>query len=470
MKRLSLLLLMALVLACAAARGEESARSIAAYLYPDARILAEAADGDMSAFILETGQARTLLVLSGNRVLTDNRDALVPSLPLPALHVSGSTVSWQYDLDTDEGFHTLRCVSEYDGEAFGYVAQVEEWGDETQTVWYDGGCLHVQRGGVHALLPREDLYRNRYLAGFDASTYPRLGSAPDAAFYQAALDALVPGYQALEGGGVEGGFAVLCAREKQSYRTLLLLTRDGAGAWSYTQLTRLPESTSCAPGDPLTLRFLSLGDGIGCTIGRMKSGAWGLSALHVQDGTVALGESWLEASGARLWGAHAWSDATRVSWNTLPRTVTEAQVQLDPTGWGVVNNPQPGDRLHLRQRPDAASKSLGAYATGAPVRVLGTSRGWVNVAIGGRVGWMKQEYLALGDAQRSVASACRLVRLPAAEGGVVCYRDDDASVRLCTLPSGAELIVLGTAGDHWYHVLLTQDDTFALIAAQDLPQ
>lgn len=73
---------------------------------------------------------------------------------------------------------------------------------------------------------------------------------------------------------------------------------------------------------------------------------------------------------------------------------------LDRSGWAVVNNPDPTDRLHLRVEADRSSRSMGKFYNGTPVRVLRQKGDWTQVQIGfgdtARTGWMMTKYLAFG--------------------------------------------------------------------------
>lgn len=75
-----------------------------------------------------------------------------------------------------------------------------------------------------------------------------------------------------------------------------------------------------------------------------------------------------------------------------------ATPDLDQTGWAVVSNPDPADRLHLRTEADKASRSQGKFYNGTPVRVLRQRGDWTEVQIGfgttARTGWMMTKYLA----------------------------------------------------------------------------
>lgn len=82
---------------------------------------------------------------------------------------------------------------------------------------------------------------------------------------------------------------------------------------------------------------------------------------------------------------------------------------LDPTGWAVVSNPNPADRLHLRTSADKGSHSQGKFYNGTPVKVLRQSGSWTKVQLGfgatARTGWMMTKYLAFGADMDKVQDA-----------------------------------------------------------------
>jgi len=59
----------------------------------------------------------------------------------------------------------------------------------------------------------------------------------------------------------------------------------------------------------------------------------------------------------------------------------------------IVHNPNPADRLNLRAGMSAASASLGKYANGKQVVVLGVGAIWHHVAVDGKIGYMMAKYL-----------------------------------------------------------------------------
>lgn len=90
-------------------------------------------------------------------------------------------------------------------------------------------------------------------------------------------------------------------------------------------------------------------------------------------------------------------------------TLDGATPVLDQSGWAVVNNPDPADRLHLRTKASKSGDSLGKFYNGTPVQVLERKGDWTQVQIGfgnsARTGWMMTKYLAFGADMDAVQDA-----------------------------------------------------------------
>ena len=60
----------------------------------------------------------------------------------------------------------------------------------------------------------------------------------------------------------------------------------------------------------------------------------------------------------------------------------------------TISNPNPADRLNLRKTPSDKSESLGKYANGTTVEVLGIGIGWMHVRLGeNEIGYMMAKFL-----------------------------------------------------------------------------
>lgn len=138
---------------------------------------------------------------------------------------------------------------------------------------------------------------------------------------------------------------------------------------------------------------------------RREDGSWQLSwctsygpSADIHFSANAFGITYFDEDGAERMrvGALTAGDLFTVDFADLDG----AAPTLDQSGWAVVNNPDPADRLHLRTEPDKSSHSRGKFYNGTPVKVLRKSGSWTKVQIGfgptARTGWMMTKYLAFG--------------------------------------------------------------------------
>lgn len=119
--------------------------------------------------------------------------------------------------------------------------------------------------------------------------------------------------------------------------------------------------------------------------------------------------------------------------------------------YATVNNPNPKDRLNLRQKADTASTYLGKYYSGVEVWVVEeVAGGWSRVRIGSRMGYMRSEFLAFGDAGASVESAMPVYRAPEGRWNLLLEPFDESNVR-ARFYGGETLRVMGLVSG-WWHV------------------
>lgn len=169
------------------------------------------------------------------------------------------------------------------------------------------------------------------------------------------------------------GRSCIIADKADGTRVLLCGWFDGSEGWGLTESTPLPAGTEI--GIENFVDTLNLGlKGYGVSIGRRADGKWGAVGALGED-YFALGSCWV--SDGTLWwnadpaiGTTPWNDITCMDWESLPRSMDEAKAMLDSSRWATPNNPDPKDRLHLREHPDKNSRSLGKYYNGTPLRVI----------------------------------------------------------------------------------------------------
>ena len=127
---------------------------------------------------------------------------------------------------------------------------------------------------------------------------------------------------------------------------------------------------------------------------------------------------------------------------------------MDKTGWAVVNNPNPADRLHLRVSPERGATSLGKFYNGTPVRVLEERGDWVQVEIGldgNLTGWMMKKYLTFGEAMDQVQPAW-LQKFYRQESGPQLLYPSAKEENPQVLDTGSFQVV-GVVEDDWYILL-----------------
>ncbi len=122
---------------------------------------------------------------------------------------------------------------------------------------------------------------------------------------------------------------------------------------------------------------------------------------------------------------------------------------------GIVNNPNPSDRLHLRTKPNEDAQSLGKYYNGTNVILCGDMDGeWVNVSIGNLTGYMKSKYLSIGAA-KPPASAMPIMTVSNPNPAKNLHLREKQSVNATSLglyENGTKVTLIGF-NDEWAHVI-----------------
>lgn len=196
---------------------------------------------------------------------------------------------------------------------------------------------------------------------------------------------------------------------------------------------------------------------------RLSDGRWYLSwvqgsgASGVDYSCMYCGvrEAWSYGSmeGVRI-GSFPDGDLMNVDLNSLPASHEELTACLDRSGWAVVCNPDPADRLHLRAKPDRGAKSLGKFYNGTPVQVLRQRGDWCEVTVGldgCLTGWMMRQYLVFGEAMDEVKCAFPQVSLREEYEGRPLYTSQEMTGEHAL---SGEYWVVGVVGDELY-ILLT---------------
>ncbi len=126
---------------------------------------------------------------------------------------------------------------------------------------------------------------------------------------------------------------------------------------------------------------------------------------------------------------------------------------------GAVNNPNPDDRLHLRTEPRTNAKSLGKYYNGVLVAIRGVSGGeWAKVAIGSLEGYMKTEFLVIGEVhgqtKPATAMPVMIVSNPNSARNLHLRAGQSIYSKSLGLYNNGTKVVLMGFSDEWAHVIV----------------
>lgn len=171
-------------------------------------------------------------------------------------------------------------------------------------------------------------------------------------------------------------------------------------------------------------------------------------------------------------GYHPWNNISIMDWSSIPISLSEATNQMDAGRlnlcYAAVNNPNPADRLHLRQSADRNSRSLGKYYNGSPVKVYEILGDWAHVEIGQQSGYMIKKYLMMGKAGKALlCDTSATPQLTMRENVLKLYEWPDGLL-YDTRDSSSGMIIIGIIGKDWYHAWFPLTDEFVFIRQSDV--
>ena len=489
---LALLLCAAPAFASAQADAEEA--QITACLrqaHPQGEIADVQRWGDTAAAVL-TDQGTQVLCVAEKQggqwaLVVDNPTALLQGEPLPSLLLDTDTaLFWSYDDGSAE--MTFNAWRNVEG-VWGPVSQTERRQlneqeiAEQQVSWsVDGQITRVSRvcdpndnvlygSESSESFPAPWLSACIDLADFDVSRFPLAmtdqeyeGQWPEKAFIQEAAAYLMPGYTFV-GGSLANGYLQFLMDKPDGSRVFVGCTYEGE--------IRLYESTPLPAQTYYGVENFtnSLGmNGQGVTLSFYPDlSQWGVSQIleaGIQLGPRCVFNDWDPQT--MCFGDHPWSNIASIDWGTLPHSFEEAADVVGGGSWAIVANPDPADRLHLRQSPDRSSASLGKYYNGTPVQVLEESGEWVRVQVGGTDGWMMRAFLSFQ--QPYVVSLSAMPRMQLREQTAELYETFSlsSSSRLLSEGDTARMYTIGILEDDWYHVWFPLTDEYGYIPQQQL--
>ena len=260
---------------------------------------------------------------------------------------------------------------------------------------------------------------------------------------------------------------ILLTEDEAGQRRVLIAYQDAAGIYTTEETNVLPPNTRLdtfhAMENEIELEFNHQEWGVGY---HKTSPEWkwklnwvmGEGQDHTNYTVCWWGVSY-NSSGAegdvqegRLIGSLDNSNLMDTDFVNIPRTLDALKQTLNQSGWAVVCNPDPEDRLHLRPEAGNRNKSLGKFYNGTPVSVLEMKGDWCHVKVGpdGPEGWMMKKYLVFGDRMNSVESAFPVRDL----------RDEYQNRTAWSDPEKTNHH--GTLKDHTWHIMGVLDDQYIL--------
>ena len=486
MKRLlPLLLMMLLFLTPALAEDDPTALFLAAH--PGYEITVSDTEGDVAAAILTDGHETRLCIaerVNGTWSLTVDS--------AKALHQHEAYVNYELAIDPKTfdvywGCQPWDTLEAYTAARVGGVWTMQpvrfqtEWGDDVRTVilsWGNGRLRRTQEisdENANILsttellpLPAAWLDGMTTLADFDVSLLPTfqadIPTVMEGRTLELAAKELLPDYTYVGGSLLKDELQLLMDKPDGT-RVFVGVTFDGG--WKLTESTPLPAGTRY--GNENFTDYLYIPGEATVGVRHWLDGTWGVDFLMPDNGDILqLGQNFV-ADGAVCWADfflpcdHPWSDLTAIDWSTLPHNVDEARAAVDVSGWAMVNNPNPEDRLHMRVEPDRTTASNGKYYNGAPVRVLERQNDWARVDILGQEGWMMTQYLAFGEDMETVQRALFPWTVMPAMGTPLHALLGDSVLR----PVTGQVVVLAVNGN-WFHVWLEDTGETGYVHQDDL--
>lgn len=450
--------------------------------HPGWKILVGDQCGNTAAAALAQGDGRILCVTEkydGRWVLTiDNPTALLPGQTPSLLMDTDIALFWSYeDTTVDWPVQTRFSSFKRDGEWDTVSCTLAETNGEgmiieTSYCWRDDGVMwrlmnrcdwndNMLSQRRSACVPARWLAPYMPLGTYDVNIVPRpnlnyTGSWMRPQELARAAEELLPGYTFLNGSVDDAGLELFMRRPDGSQVLVGVTSQGVTGDWCIVESTPLPADAFYGYENFSDYLYI---DHHLVSVQPFADGSWGIDCIWpetAEDTIVHMGQNWVGAStralDQRTIGNHPWSDLTAIDWDTLPRTLQSAAGCVDPADWAVVNNPDPADRLHLRERADKSSASLGKYYNGTPVEVLKQGETWTQVRILGVEGWMMTRYLAFDGAALNVTPAMPDYMPRDSWPEPLVYQQPRINSANQALPDGSQVIIIGILGDEWYHV------------------
>lgn len=499
MKRI-LMLVCLLLCAVPSAPAEEAADTNAVLAciqsaYPGCDVARLDRQGNTAAAVLEAGQQKVLCILEKQkeqwRMAVGSAAVLMPQEPLPydVDLDTEHTLLWRYQGLNDAVF-TFRAERAADGLWY-FCDEVkteanQQGHTETVLAWSEagGGRLAYQVSGYDAndgllwrreegFLPAAWLKGKTDLRVFSIADFPALmeieydGQWPEYGYLEAAAKQLMPTYTYRGGAMTDGNIQFLMDRPDGA--RVLAIFHMSSG--KITESTPLPKDTFYGVENFTTSLDVN---GLCATVS--DADTYGISYLL---GYTAKGEELrlgprvvcevMQENHLLYYGRHPWANIQTMDWSSLPATKEKASARMNADGYALVDNPDPKDRLHLREEPDRSSRSLGKYYNGTPVAIHRVKDDWVHVTVidcgWTQSGWMMKKYLDFSD---TLVIDTNALPHDALKEGAKLYREPQKGADSRTVRAAHDWYIVGLVGEEWYHVWNPWADDAGFLRAEDI--
>lgn len=480
--------LLILAVAARAETGEE----IALAAYPGYVVVSSDSGNGFGVFALENGNETALCIVEDGRLTIANERAFK----------AGKNVKVYVDTDGESLF--VRCNTEYEYVTLHAEYRAEGWTRcdvLNQKSYGNGRTLETMLFERNGMLTMTAEYRDENDNPIGESETIRIPVGEDFDLSLGGIDMLklplTPEMCDREEGDLPDGFAEPLLADGEALmqmgaypERLILLVRKADGSrcvrvcdWAegvgYSRQDSVPLSGSTgldiihADADKVFVDengreyfFRKTRQGRWLLAGSMGGGVLnvGIDCVCVSD------EGGAGKNDGYIYGKSEPLDLMKVPVGQWPTRQEEAVARLDADAYAFVNNDNPKDRLHLREKPDRKAKSLGKFYNRTPVQILSWDGDWAHVRIGAGdanlEGYMMTRYLVRGGGNRDVSCAFEtLMAVEALEDGAPIYRVPDDTVEMFGRFLGD--YVIGVYGDDWV-ITMTWDGDVGYVRRADL--
>lgn len=503
MKRILILLILLLGIfgsAVAEHPAEEDVLRLMLDTYPGYTVLSCDQWGSTAAAALGKDDERILCVAEKRgglwQLVVSNANALRPGEKPSILVDTDTALFWSYSVGNtyysytsykeEDQWGTPSClkITESSG---GLIRLCEEevlWenGLLYWRIWYRDENENLLQKYQYGPVPASWLTAYNSLEAYDESLFPTAAKCTNeswldfTALSMCAVE-IAPEYTFVNGAATMNGLELLMKKDDGS---LYVITCSCVTGYPITNISAvLPKGTRY--GYENFSNSILIPGRVAVDLDACSDGVWHVDHIYPvgDDGTeVYMGRNWISKT-TLVWekryvGDHPWSSLS-MEWDSLPTSFDEALDSLDASRWAVVNNPDPADRLHLRERATKDSRSFGKYYNGTPVEVLKKGDTWTRVRVPGFTGWMMTKYLAFGKDGWEVEVAFPELSIRADAGGLVpVWKPENILYETSISANGDWQVqysevacIIGIVGDEWYHIWFPDRDVGGYMRQSD---